>query len=162
GLGALDATRARALGKRVGLVLAVLWALALAAVLLFPLMFPPNQTASFFSTTLLQEREPFDFLHLYIPTNPFYSLAHNVVSAVVLFSIVVGVALIGIPDKAPLLAVLGIASRAVSRATNFVLALTPYGVFAIAAVVAGTLALAELERLEVYLVSYVGMSLLLS
>ena len=71
--------------------------------LLFPLMFPPNQNASFFSTTLLEEREPFDFLSLYIPTNPFYSLANNVVPAVVLFSIVVGVALIGVPNKAPLL-----------------------------------------------------------
>ena len=66
----------------------------------FPLMFPPSQSASFFSTTLLQEREPFDFLNLYIPTNPFYSLANNVVPAVVLFSIVVGVALIGVPNKA--------------------------------------------------------------
>ncbi|PWT82067.1 MAG: hypothetical protein C5B57_09325 [Blastocatellia bacterium] len=162
GLGALDATQARTLGKRVGLVLLVLWALALAAVLVFPLMFPPHQTASFFSTTLLQEREPFDFLNLYIPTNPFNSLANNVVPAVVLFSIVVGVALIGIPDKGPLLAVLGIAGRAVSKATNFVIALTPYGVFAIAAIVAGTLGLADLARLQVYLVSYVGMSLLLS
>src|SRR6186997_2148281 len=49
GLGALDAAQARALGKRVGLILALLWALALAAVLLFPLMFPPHQNASFFS-----------------------------------------------------------------------------------------------------------------
>jgi Na+/H+-dicarboxylate symporter len=92
GLGALDAAQARALGRRVGLVLAMLWTLALAAVLLFPLMFPPHQNASFFSTTLLQEREPFDFLNLYIPTNPFHSLANNVVPAVVLFSVLVGAA----------------------------------------------------------------------
>ena len=117
GLGALDAAQAWALGKRVGLILALLWALALAAVLLFPLMFPPNQNASFFSTTLLQEREPFDFLNLYIPTNPFYSLANNVVPAVVLFSIFVGVALIGIPKKAPLLHVLATAGLAISKAT---------------------------------------------
>jgi Na+/H+-dicarboxylate symporter len=162
GLGALDAAQARALGRRVGLVLALMWALALAAVVLFPLMFPPNQSASFFSTTLLHEREPFDFLNLYIPTNPFHSLANNVVPAVVLFSIVVGTALIGVADKAPLLHVLGVAGRAVSRATSLVVALTPYGVFAIAAVVAGTLSLAELQRLEVYLVSYVAVSLLLS
>jgi Na+/H+-dicarboxylate symporter/ABC-type amino acid transport substrate-binding protein len=162
GLGALDAAQARALGRRVGLVLAMLWTLALAAVLLFPLMFPPHQNASFFSTTLLQEREPFDFLNLYIPTNPFHSLANNVVPAVVLFSVLVGVALIGIPDKAPLLHVLGIAGRAVSKATAVIVALTPYGVFAIAAVVAGTLSVDDLLRLQVYLIAYVGMSLLLS
>src|SRR5438874_7458806 len=106
GLGALDAAHARTLGMRVGLILVMLWVIALAAVLLFPLMFPSNLSASFFSTTLIQEREPFDFLNLYIPTNPFHALANNVVPAVVLFSVVVGVALIGIPDKAPLLVVL--------------------------------------------------------
>src|SRR6476660_9618091 len=41
GLGALNAGDARALGKRVALVLLLLWALALALVFLFPLMFPP-------------------------------------------------------------------------------------------------------------------------
>ena len=75
---------------------------------------------------------------------------------------IVGVALIGVNDRGPLLAVLATAGRAVARATNFVVALTPYGVFAIAAVVAGTLSLEELERLEVYLVTYVSMSLLLA
>src|SRR4051794_12138816 len=162
GLGALDAAHAWALGKRVGLILALLWVLALAAVLLFPLMFPTTQNASFFSTTLLQEREPFDLLNLYIPTNPFYSLANNVVPAVVLFSIVVGLALIGVPDKGLLLEVLGTARRAVSGATNFIVSLTPIGVFAIAAVVGGTLSFEELQRLEVYLVSYVTVALLLS
>jgi Na+/H+-dicarboxylate symporter/ABC-type amino acid transport substrate-binding protein len=162
GLGALTPAQARALGLRVGAVLTLLWALAIAAVLLFPVMFPPNQNASFFSTTLVQEREPFDFLNLYIPTNPFYSLANNVVPAVVLFSIVLGASLVVVPEKARLLEVLAVAGSAVSRATNFVVALTPYGVFAIAAVVAGTLSIEELERMQVYLVSYVGMSLLLS
>jgi Na+/H+-dicarboxylate symporter len=162
GLGSLDARQALGLGKRVGVVLVGIWALALAAVLLFPLMFPPNQNASFFSTALLQEREPFDFLNLYIPTNPFYSLANNVVPAVVLFSLIVGAALIGVPKKAALLDVLATTGLAVSRATNFVVALTPIGIFAIAAVVAGTLSFEELSRLEVYLVSYVGVSVLLS
>ena len=162
GLGGLNAAQARALGTRVGLVLALLWALAIAAVLLFPLMFPPNQSASFFSTALLEEREPFDLLNLYIPTNPFYSLANSVIPAVVLFSIVLGASLALVPEKARLLEVLDVAARAVSKATSFVVALSPYGMFAIAAVVAGTMSFEDLSRLQVYLVSYVGMSLLLS
>ena len=162
GLGALDVAQARTLGKRVGLALGLLWAVAFVAVLLFPLMLPPHQNASFFSTTLLIEREPFDFLNLYIPTNPFNALANNVVPAVVLFSVVVGVALIGVNDKAPLLDVLGVARRAVAKTTDFVMALTPVGVFAIAAVVSGTLDFDDIRRLQVYLVSYVAISLLLS
>jgi Na+/H+-dicarboxylate symporter len=156
GLGALDGAQAWSLLRRVGMVLLLIWAIALAMVLLFPLMFPPHQSASFFSTSLVQEREPFDFLNLYIPTNPFNSLANNIVPAVVLFSVILGVALMTIPDKRRLLDVLHVANAAVSKATHFVVALTPIGVFAIAAVVSGTLSLAELERLEVYLVSYVA------
>jgi Na+/H+-dicarboxylate symporter/ABC-type amino acid transport substrate-binding protein len=162
GLGALNAAQARALGTRVGAVLALFWALAIAAVLLFPVMFPRSQNASFFSTTLVEEREPFNFLDLYIPSNPFNSLANTVVPAVVLFSIVLGASLLVVPEKARLLEVLAVARSAVSKATTFVVALTPYGVFAIAAVVAGTFGVDDLARLQVYLVSYVGMSLLLS
>ena len=61
-------------------------------------------TRRHFSTTLVQETEPFDFLNLYIPTNPFNSLANNIVPAVVLFSLILGAALMTIPEKARLLA----------------------------------------------------------
>jgi Na+/H+-dicarboxylate symporter len=162
GLGALNGSQGVALVKRVGLVLVVLWAAALGMVFLFPLMFPPHETASFFSSSLIQDREPFDFLSLYIPTNPFNSLANNIVPAVVLFSVIIGTALINIPDKARLLDVLSVVNSAVMKATHFIVGLTPYGVFAIAAVVAGTLSLAEFGRLQVYVISYVGMALLIS
>ena len=162
GLGALNGAQALALVRRVGLVLALLWAAALAMVFLFPLMFPPRVTASFFSSSLLQDRESFDFLSLYIPTNPFNSLANNVVPAVVLFSVVIGAALMNIPEKKRLLDVLAVINTAVLKATHFVVSLTPYGVFAIAAVVAGTLSLAEFERLQVYVVGYVGIALLIA
>ena len=82
GLGALSYEQAKSLGLRVGAVLLLLWAVALVAVLLFPLMFPTLQTASFFSTTLVEPREPFDLVSLYIPSNPFNSLANNIVPAV--------------------------------------------------------------------------------
>lgn len=162
GLGALSLADARTLGKRAGAVVVLLWGVALGAVFLFPLMFPSRESASFFSTSLVEEREPFDFLSLYIPTNPFNSLANNVVPAVVLFGIAVGVALITVPNKARLLDVLGVINAAVSRVMNFVVSLTPYGVFAIAAVATGTLGLEDLGRLQVYLVTYVAVAILLS
>ena len=71
------------------------------AVVLFltPLAFPPAESASFFSTSLVEPPKPVNFLDLYIPSNPFKSMADNVVPAVVLFCILCGVALIGIKDK---------------------------------------------------------------
>jgi Na+/H+-dicarboxylate symporter/ABC-type amino acid transport substrate-binding protein len=162
GLGALRHDQAKTLALRCGALLLALWGLALAAVFLFPLIFPRIETASFFSTTLLEGREPIDFVSSYIPSNPFASLANNVVPAVVLFSIIFGVALIAVPGKERLLDVLQVAGAAVSKATALIVRLTPYGLFAVAAVAAGTLALEDLERVQVYLIAYIAISLFLS
>src|SRR5688500_7348629 len=81
-LGRLDHVQARALGLRVGAVVVGLWLVALAFAFAIPLAFPPVENASFFSTALVERRPPFDFVALYIPANPFHSLANNVVPAV--------------------------------------------------------------------------------
>jgi Na+/H+-dicarboxylate symporter/ABC-type amino acid transport substrate-binding protein len=161
-LGRLRFEDARRLGVRTGAVLVGLWLVALVFTFLIPLTFPHVQNASFFSTTLVERRPPFNFVDLYIPSNPFYSLANNIVPAVVLFSVVLGVALIGVARKQVLLDVLEVAGDALARATRFVVKLTPYGLFAIAATAAGTLSLEQLGRLQVYLVAYVVVTLLVS
>jgi Na+/H+-dicarboxylate symporter/ABC-type amino acid transport substrate-binding protein len=161
-LGALDLQAARALFYRAGLVVAVLWAIALAFALLVAVTFPAVENASFFSTTLIEQRQSFDFVGLYIPANPFHSLANNVVPAVVLFSAVVGVALIGVPKKEAVLDVLSVATEALKRVMRFVVGLTPYGLFAIAATAAGTLSLEQVGRLQVYLIAYMITALVLS
>jgi Na+/H+-dicarboxylate symporter len=161
-LGRMNYASARALGLRGGAVLLLVWAIALALAFLIPLTFPPMESATFFSTTLVERRAPFNFIELYIPSNPFNSLANNVVPAVVLFSVLVGIALIHLERKQALLDVLQAAGDALAQATRFVTKLTPYGLFAIAAVAAGTLSVEQLGRLQVYLVSYVAMALLVS
>ena len=161
-LGGLDADHARLLARRVGLVLVGLWAVALAYALLLPLTFPTVENAQFFSTTLVESRAPFDFVDLYIPSNPFHSLANNIVPAVVLFSVIVGVALIGVEKKGVLIGVLDTIKAALARATRFVVGLTPYGLFAIAATTAGTMSLDQVERLQVFLVGYCLIALLVA
>jgi Na+/H+-dicarboxylate symporter/ABC-type amino acid transport substrate-binding protein len=161
-LATLNADEAKLLAVRAGAILALLWGVALVFAFLIPLTFPEIETASFFSTTLVERRAAFNFVDLYIPSNPFYSLANNIVPAVVLFSVVVGVALIGVERKGTLVEVVRTAGEALSRVTRFVVRLTPYGLFAIAAVAAGTLNLEQIGRLQVYLVAYVAVALLVS
>jgi Na+/H+-dicarboxylate symporter/ABC-type amino acid transport substrate-binding protein len=161
-LGRLSYEQAKTLGVRAGAVLVGLWLVALAFAFAFPLAFPPIESASFFSTTLVEKRPPFDFVSLFIPSNPFHSLANNVVPAVVLFSILLGVALIGIERKNVLLDVLAVANQAISKASRLVARLTPYGIFAIAANAAGTLDLDQIGRIQVYLFTYVAIALLVS
>jgi len=162
GIGSLDGARARHLFVRVGTLSLVLWALALGAVMLMPLVFPEIESASFFSTTLVEARPPLDFVALYIPSNPFHSLANNIVPAVVLFSVFLGVALIGIERKQGLLENLMLIERGLKRANQFAVGLTPIGLFAIAAHIVGTVDAAQFAQVRVYLISYGVMALLLS
>ena len=161
-LGTLRYDQAKTLGLRAGAVLGGLWCVALLFTFLIPLAFPEIETASFFSTTLVERRPPFNFVDLFIPSNPFHSLANNIVPAVVLFSVFLGIALIGVERKQTLLDVLTVAKDALSSATKFIVGLTPYGIFAIAANTAGTLNLDQLGRIQVYLITYVLMALLVA
>jgi Na+/H+-dicarboxylate symporter/ABC-type amino acid transport substrate-binding protein len=161
-LGTLGYDQAKTLGLRAGAVLGGLWCVALLFTFLFPVAFPEIETASFFSTTLIERRPPFNFVDLFIPSNPFYSLANNVVPAVVLFSVILGIALIGVERKQMLLDVFTVAKEALSSATKFIVRLTPYGIFAIAANTAGTLNLEQVGRIQVYLITYVLIALLVA
>ncbi len=161
-IGSLDGTKARNLFLRVGALSMLLWILALAAVFLMPLAFPLIQSASFFSTTLIESRPPFDFVSLYIPSNPFHSLANNIVPAVVLFSSLLGIALIGIDRKERLIEVLLVMERTLARVNRMVARLTPYGLLAIAAYTVGTANMEQLARVKVYLIAYSAMALFLT
>ncbi len=161
GFGGLDVTQARRLFLRVGLLTFLLWGLTLGLVFLMPLAFPTVETASFFSTSLVEERAPLDFISLYIPTNAFHSLANNVVPAVVLFSGFLGIALIGIEKKEPLLSGLLVLEKVLARANHFAVRLTPLGLFAIAANTVGTVDTEQVGRLRVFLIGYGAMSMLL-
>ena len=156
GLGRLDVRQARLLAKYGLLTLLVMWSLALAVVCLMPLAFPDYEAAFFFSTTLLEPQAPLSFVDLYIPANPFHSLANSVVPAVTLFSAALGVALIGVPGKERFLGPFDAFMQAIGRVTGFIVRLTPIGVIPIAAVAAGTLSPEELSRLEVYLLTFIS------
>jgi Na+/H+-dicarboxylate symporter/ABC-type amino acid transport substrate-binding protein len=161
-LGSLRSSDVRRLGLRAAAVLAMLWAVAITFAFLIPWTFPSMQTATFFSSSLVERRPAFNFIDLYIPANPFNALANNIVPAVVLFSAMLGVALIRVNGKERLLDVLDVARAAISTAMRFVTRLTPYGLFAIAANAAGTLRLEQVSRLQIYLVAYVMVALLVS
>ena len=162
GLGQLNPATARRLGLRGAALLGLLIALACAVIVVMPLAYPALVSASFYSDALIEPAQPFALGELYVPSNPFYAMANAIVPGLVLFSTAVGVALIGVPDKAPLLASLRALERAVVRVTQLVLSLTPYGVFAISASVAGTMSAESLVRLEIYFVLFGAAALLLA
>jgi Na+/H+-dicarboxylate symporter len=161
-IGGLTWTDARRLAARGGLLLLIFWAIALCLVVVMPLAFPDLRSASFFSTSLVEQPAKIDLLGLYIPANPFHSLANSVIPAVVLFSIALGAALMNVPGKESVIDLLSVFTTALMRVNLFVVRLTPIGVFALAASAAGTLTLEEFSRLQAYLITYILTALLLT
>jgi len=155
GIGGLSYDKAKAIGIKAGLVLLLLWGIGFAAVFVMPLAFPKVESASFFSTSLVEPKKTIDFLELFIPSNPFRSFANNIIPASVLFSIALGIAFIGIKKKDHFLHDLSLLSKALTRVAHFVVYLTPIGVFAIAASAAGTMSVDQFGRLQVYFITYI-------
>jgi Na+/H+-dicarboxylate symporter/ABC-type amino acid transport substrate-binding protein len=162
GLGGLTYQQVKTLALRVGTLLVISWGLAFLVILLMPLAFPTWVSASFFSTSLIEKPDEINLLTLFIPSNPFFSMSNNFVPAVVVFSVAVGIALIGVENKQSLLANLAIFNRAMGAITQFMALLTPFGVFALVASAAGTMSFEELARLQVFLVLYVLMAVVLT
>ncbi len=154
GLGVLTYDQAKLMAQKGGFLLLLFWAISFAMVLLLPLSFPNWKTAAFFSTSTVTPEVKLDFLDLYIPSNPFHALANNVVPAVVLFSIMMGIALMGLEKKDRVIGVLNTIGQSLIRITNIIVGLTPVGVFAITAAAAGTMTVEEFGRLHVYLATF--------
>ena len=93
-IGKLSPVEGKRFGAYAGVFLLFSLLVTLGAIVLLPLCLPEMESASFFSTGTLAEPARVDFLKLFIPSNPFHSLANNIVPAVVLFCMAVGVAAI--------------------------------------------------------------------
>lgn len=158
GLGQLSFEDLGKLAVRGAVLMGLLWGLAFVTILGTSFAFPEWQTASFFSTSLRAPPMDVDFLALYIPSNFFGSLASNVVPAVVLFCLIMGVALIGIQKKQHLLDWLETLTALFARMTNAIVKLTPLGIFCIMGHASGTMGLEDLGRLQVYVVAYTAVA----
>ncbi len=161
-LGSRGASEMRLLARYgIGLLLFV-WGLTLLLVVASPLAFPAFSGAPVFG---LEEPPPtIDWLDLYIPANLFHALANNLIPAVVLFGILAGVALGQMTGdkKATLLHSLAAFNEAMARVSRMILRLTPYGLFAIAAVTAGELHFEDVLRLQLWFHFYAGGTLLIT
>ena len=131
------------------------------ALLILPLSMPEWTASSFFKPSIIEIPQTINLLDLYIPSNPFGSMANSVVPAVVLFSIFMGIGLSKINNKEILLKNLDIIGDALNQINKMVVKLTPIGIFAIAAYNAGTMTTDEIQRLHAYIVIYTLAVLLL-
>jgi Na+/H+-dicarboxylate symporter len=161
GIGSLSYEKAGRLALTGGIVLVASWLLAFTIVFLMPLAFPSIKAGSFFSASLVEIAEV-EFIDLYIPVNPFSSLARTVVPAAAVFSVAFGVALIGVENKQSLIEIFEAISKTLTRIAMMVVKVTPVGVFAIAANASGTMTIEEFGRLQSYIIPFIVATLLLT
>ena len=135
-------------------VLVVLIGFGLLNLFVLQFAFPEWESSSFFSPAFVEPHERLDFLSLYIPSNPFYSLSASKVPAIVLFSIIVGLGLMKVPNKDGFLSSLNVINKALNQVNKLIIKLTPIGVFAIAAATVGTVSWEELGKLQSYILIY--------
>ncbi|RKX37135.1 MAG: hypothetical protein DRP64_17665 [Verrucomicrobia bacterium] len=162
GFGGLTREQAVKVAPRLALVMLVFWVVGLALVMAMPAVFPDRQSATFFNPSVLEVPVRPSMVDLFIPANPFEALAAGTIPAVVLFSILFGIALMGLQGKEGLLRNLDLVTQALTRVTMMVVKITPIGVFAMTAAAAGTMDVSEFARLQVYFTTYIGGSLFLT
>jgi Na+/H+-dicarboxylate symporter len=153
-IGRLSFAQGKTLFLKGAVVLLLLWGVVLLAVATTALAFPEMETGSFFSTTALEERVSPDLVGLFVPFNVFNALDREAVPAVVVFCIFMGLALMGIEGKQPIIDFLDVISHALMRVNSYVVKLTPIGVFAMLASTAGTITVEEFGRIQGYLLAY--------
>jgi len=153
-IGRLTLGQAGRIAGRAMLIILLLWGVAMLAVVLISSTYPPRQSAAFFDFGMLTPPESIDLVELFIPANPFQSLASNAIPAVVLFCVGVGISLMRISNRAVLLTQLDAWVEVFTRLNGLMVKLTPYGVWAIVANAAGTMTVAEFSQLQAYLLSY--------
>ena len=148
---------------RFGLIfLFLLLSIGLIYLVVLPMSFPNWVSGNFYSSDFLEPSIPFDFVKLYIPANPFESMSDNVVPAVVLFSIFIGLGVMKLPNKEALLKPLDILTDGLNQVNKMIIKITPIGVFSIAAGVVSTLSWSDLSRLQGYLLVYLLAAILIT
>lgn len=143
-------------------VMLLLWAIAVAVLFIMSLAYPEWETGSFFSSSTVETSESLDWIELFIPSNPFKSLATNLVPGVVVFSIGLGIALMNVPNKGQFLDQLDILVEGLARLNKLVVKLSPIGIFAIMGHTSATLSVTQFGLLQGYLLAHALSAIILS
>lgn len=149
-IGRLNMPELRLLARTGLVTYLLLWLFAVLTTLCFSNAFPVLHTSHFFSTSLIEAPPSVDWIRLFVPSNPFKSLAENSVPAVVIFCILFGIGLVGFDSKQGIIELMNISAKSLHKVNGMVVQLTPYGIFAITAHSTGTIPIREFERLEAY------------
>lgn len=150
GLGSLAPAMAFRLLKRSWPFYLIAWGSTLAAAYLLSLALPGVPAPDSIDGTQVADNAA-GLLNIILPSNIFLDLARNHVPAVVLLSILFGVALQHLPNKEGLMSILDLIRKAGVRIWGWIVYFAPPAVFAMFAETAGTIRIQSLDTMLLYL-----------
>lgn len=154
GIGRLASSIAKQILKKGLLLIAGTWAINIAVIYLTVHLFPRAEGISQAPYTTLSP-SAINFAELLIPDNIFYALSNNIVPAVVMFGLLVGIALMHLREKQVILSFLDAMVEALTRITGWISRITPLGTFLIIADRVGTVQAATVKQISTYLILYI-------
>jgi len=150
GLGRLTPLTARRLLKKGWIFFIIAWGITFGTILLL-IQAIPSVGHRVVIDAATETASKSHLLTLLIPANPFLDLAKNYVPAVVIIAILYGVAIQHYKRKEGFLEILDVIRTASVRIWNWIVLLSPFAVFALFANTAGTVNIAQLENILVYI-----------
>ncbi len=96
-----------------------------------------------------------NFLTYLVPENPFYDLANNIVPAIAVFGLIIGIALMYLEKKEPVISLLEKANQIIETIFKWLAILSPIGIFAHIAVAMGSVHFEDLYAIEFYVVCFI-------
>lgn len=154
GVGQLSSTQAKEIMKKGIMFIGLAWGINIFMIYLTSFLFP-HTTGIHQSSYNPHPPPPVNFAELLIPENIFYSLSNNIVPAVVVFAILVGIALMHIKDKAAMMGTLQTLVDSLTSVTSWISRITPIGTFIIIADQVGTIQLATVKQISTYIILYI-------
>ena len=165
GLGSLTPAKAKELLKNGWAFWVLLWGLIFFLIYLFAYLIPQPSAAPVFhsiSSSSINKSLTQNIITYLIPENPVYDVLNNIVPSIAVFGVIVGLALMFIEKKEPLISALERTDQIIEKILSGLAIVSPIGVFAHIAEGAGSIRVSELVQIDFYMVSFIVISLFMT
>ncbi len=160
GIGRLGYATAKNILRKGLIFISCMWAINITSIYLTVYLFPTSRGATISAYSTIKP-STINFAELLIPDNIFSALSNNLIPAVVVFGLLIGISLMHLKEKQPFMGVLETLVDSLTTMTGWISRITPIGTFLILADRVGTMQMATVKQVGTYLVLYIlGISLL--
>lgn len=154
GIGRLATASAKQILQKGLLFISGIWVINICMIYMTVFLFPQSRGVVHASYSTLAPSS-INFAELLIPDNIFYALSNNMVPAVVIFGLLLGIALMHLREKQTVLSFLDALVESLTRMTGWISRITPLGTFLIIADRVGTIQVATVKQISTYLILYI-------